>query len=67
MNIERDYEPLDLKNVTVKDFTKEAQDFKDKLNNIIIDFSSINTLKGEKTLLEQAFQDTKKQIIEYHG
>jgi hypothetical protein len=67
MNIERDYEPLDLKNVTVKDFTKEAQDFKDKLNNIIIDFSSINTLKGEKTLLEQAFQDTKKQILEYHG
>ena len=67
MNIERDYEPLDLKNVTVKDFTKEAQDFKDKLNNIVIDFSSINTLKGEKTLLEQAFQDTKKQILEYHG
>jgi hypothetical protein len=67
MNIERDYEPLDLKNIMVKDFTKEAQDFKDKLNNIVIDFSSMSFLKGEKTLLEQAFQDTKKQILEYHG
>lgn len=67
MNIERDYEPIDLKNIMVKDFTEETQNLKDKLNNIIIDFSSINTLKGEKTLLEQAFQDTKKQILEYHG
>ena len=67
MNIERDYEPLDLKNIMVKDFTQETQNLKEVLNNIVIDFSSINTLKGEKTLLEQAFQDTKKQIIEYYG
>jgi hypothetical protein len=67
MNIEKDYEPLDLKNIMVKDFTEETQNLKEVLNNIVIDFSSINTLKGEKTLLEQAFQDTKKQIIEYHG
>jgi hypothetical protein len=64
MNIERDYELLDLKNIAVKDYTEEAQNFKNKLNNILIDFSSINTLKGEKTLLEQAFQDTKKQILD---
>ena len=67
MNIERDYEPLDLKNIMVKDFTEETQNLKEVLNKIVIDFSSINTLKGEKTLLEQSFQDTKKQILEYHG
>lgn len=67
MNIERDYEPLDLKNIMVKDFTEEAQKLKEVLDNIVIDFSSMKTLKGEKTLLEQAFQDTKKQILEYHG
>jgi len=67
MNIEKDYEPLDLKNIMVADFTEQAQNLKEVLNNIVIDFSSINTLKGEKTLLEQAFQDTKKQILEYHG
>lgn len=67
MNIEKDYEPLDLKSITVKDYTLEAQNLKEVLNNIPIDFSSINTLKGEKTLLEQAFQDTKKQILEYYG
>jgi hypothetical protein len=64
MNIEKDYEPLDLKNVMFKDFTEQTQNLKDKLNNIIIDFSMIHSLVGEKTLLEQSFQDTKKQIIE---
>ena len=67
MNIERDYEPLDLKNIMVKDFTEQTQKLKEVLDNIVIDFSSMKTLKGEKTLLEQAFQDTKKQILEYHG
>jgi hypothetical protein len=51
----------------VADFTEQAQNLKEVLNNIVIDFSSMSTLKGEKTLLEQAFQDTKKQILEYHG
>ena len=64
MNIEKDYEPLDLKNVMFKNYTEQTQNLKDKLNNIIIDFSMIHSLVGEKTLLEQSFQDTKKQIIE---
>lgn len=67
MNIEKDYQPLDLKNIMVKDFKEEVELLRYRLNRITIDFSSINSLKGEKTLLEQAFQDTKKQIIEYHG
>ena len=67
MNIEKDYEKIDLKNVMFKDYTEQTQNLKEVLNNIVIDFSSINTLKGEKTLLEQAFQDTKKQILEYYG
>jgi hypothetical protein len=67
MNIEKDYEPLDLKNIMVKDFREEVELLRYRLNRITIDFSSINSLKGEKTLLEQSFQDTKKQILEYHG
>jgi hypothetical protein len=67
MNIEKDYEKIDLKNVMFKDYTEQTQNLKEVLNNIVIYFSSISTLKGEKTLLEQAFQDTKKQILEYHG
>jgi len=67
MNIEKDYQPIDLKNVMFKNYTEQTQNLKDKLNNIIIDFSMIHSLVGEKTLLEQSFQDTKKQILEYHG
>jgi hypothetical protein len=67
MNIEKDYEKIDLKNIMFKDYTEQTQNLKEVLNKIVIDFSSINTLKGEKTLLEQSFQDTKKQILEYHG
>jgi hypothetical protein len=64
MNIEINYEPLDLKNVMVKNFTEETQNLKEVLNKIVIDFSMIHSLVGEKTLLEQSFQETKKQIIE---
>jgi hypothetical protein len=64
MNIEKDYQPIDLKNVMFKNYTEQTQNLKDKLNNIIIDFSMIHSLVGEKTLLEQSFQDTKKQILE---
>jgi hypothetical protein len=67
MNIEINYEPLDLKNIMVKDFGEEVEKLRNRLNYITIDFSSINTIKGEKTLLEQSFQDTKKQILEYYG
>jgi hypothetical protein len=64
MNIEINYQPLDLKNVMVKDFGQEVENLRVRLNYITIDFSSINTINGEKTLLEQAFQDTKKQILD---
>jgi hypothetical protein len=64
MNIEKDYEPINLKNILVADFTEQTQNLKKVLDNIVIDFSSITILKGEKTLLEQAFQDTKKQILD---
>ena len=64
MNIEKDYKPLDLKNIMVTDFKEHTQNLKKVLDNIVIDFSLVGALKGEKTLLEQAFQDTKKQILD---
>lgn len=63
MNIEKDYQPIDLKNIMFGNYTEQTQNLKDKLNNIVIDFSLIHSLVGEKTLLEQSFQDTKKQIL----
>ena len=63
MNIEINYQPLDLKNVMVKDFKEEVELLRYRLNHITVDFSPINILKGEKTLLEQAFQVTKKELI----
>ena len=43
-------------------------EIKVELENVTIkDFSSIKQLKGEKILLEQAFQDTKKEILENYG
>ena len=46
-----------------KDFNEETQYRKGLLSQVNIDFSSINTLKGEKTLMELAFQETKKELI----
>ena len=54
---------IDLDNVMFKDFNEETQYRKGLLSQVNIDFSSINTLKGEKTLMELAFQETKKELI----
>ena len=54
---------IDLDNVKFKDFNEETQYRKDLLSNVDIDFSSISTLRGEKTLMELAFQETKKELV----
>lgn len=54
---------IDLDNVMFKDFKEETQYRKNLLSKVEIDFSSIPTLKGEKTLMELAFQATKNELI----
>jgi hypothetical protein len=54
---------IDLDNVKFKDFTEETQYRKDLLSKFNLDFTSISTLRGEKTLMELAFQETKKELV----
>lgn len=58
---------VELENVVIKDFRLDVESKKREFENHILDFSSITQLKGEKLLLEQAFQDTKKEILENYG
>lgn len=46
---------LDIQNISLTDFRKETQEKKDILSKVEIDFSSIKSLKGDKTLLQKAF------------
>jgi hypothetical protein len=54
---------IDLDNIMFKDFNEETQYRKGLLSKVNIDFSSISTLKGEKTLMELAFQQTKNELV----
>ena len=63
IEIYNDETKIELDNIMFKDFNEETQYRKDLLSKFDIDFSSISTLKGEKTLMELAFQHTKKELV----
>jgi hypothetical protein len=63
MYIEKDNQPIDLKNVMFTDFREETQLMKNKLMDESIDFSSIKKLVGEKNIMELAFQQTKVELL----
>lgn len=63
IQIFKDNERLDFENILFKDFKEDTNKFVDVLRLTTIDFSSINKLKGEKTLLEKAFRDEKTEIL----
>jgi hypothetical protein len=52
-----------IENEFVKLSKEEISKVREVLSNTVIDFSSINKLKGEKTLLEKAFQDEKAESL----
>jgi hypothetical protein len=52
-----------LENEFVKLSEEEISKVREVLRNTVIDFSSINKLKGEKTLLEKAFRDEKTESL----
>jgi len=67
MNIEiklHNYQ-VTLENVIIPDYTSKFDEYRKTFENHFIDFSSISTLKGEKTILENCFQQTKKDLLEY--
>lgn len=53
---------LNIEDVSIADFSEELKYNKIILSNVEIDFSLIKTLKGEKGLLELAFNDTLKEL-----
>ena len=63
IEIYNDEVKIDLDNIMFKDFNEETQFRKDKLSKIQHDFDSISKLKGEKTLMELSFQQTKNELV----
>lgn len=60
MEIYKDEIELDIKNISFNNFKEEIKEKKQILENHVIDFSSIHSLKGDKNTLEAAFQFIKK-------
>jgi len=56
---------IKLENVVVTDYSADFKKLREKFENNIIDFSSISRLKGDKTMLENTFQQTKKEFLDY--
>lgn len=61
MNIYKDGIELDIKNISFNNFKQEVKEKKEILENMEIEFSSIHKLKGDKNVLEIAFQNIKKE------
>ena len=49
--------------MTKKEIKKELAIMKDNLQKVEINFSMINSLKGNKELLDRAFKETKTQLL----
>ena len=66
MNIEVKLQNLHFKleNVEIPDYSSGFDKMRNSFENHFIDFSSITTLKGEKLILENTFQQTKKELLE---
>ena len=58
---------IELENVTVKDFRLDLVLRKNEFENYVLNFNSISHLKGDKTILEEVFQNTKKETLENYG
>jgi hypothetical protein len=54
---------IDTNNLSVTDLGDILTQQKNKLKETPLGFSCIKTLKGEKNILEQAFQDTKQEML----
>ena len=56
---------IKLDNVVVPDYSADFDKLRKSFENNIIDFSTISRLKGEKTMLENSFQQTKQELLDY--
>lgn len=56
---------IKLENVVVPDYSANFDKLRKNFENNIIDFSTISRLKGDKTMLENSFQQTKQELLDY--
>lgn len=63
IEIERYGVKIEMENILITDFGKFLESQMENRKDSKIDFSSIHTLHGEKNIMEQAFQDVKKESI----
>jgi len=63
IEIERYGVKIVMENILITDFGEFLQSQIENRKDNKIDFSSIGTLHGEKKIMEQAFQDVKKESI----
>jgi hypothetical protein len=61
MKIEMNSAELDVKNILLNN---EMVKMRETLFNINIDFTSIKMLRGDKKILDIAFNDTKKEFLD---
>jgi hypothetical protein len=63
IEIFKDNDFIDMSNLSVTDFGDFVQSQIDNRKDMVIDFKSINVLKGEKIILEELFQIEKKEQL----
>jgi hypothetical protein len=63
IEIERYGVKIEMENILITDFGEFLQSQIENRKDNKIDFSSIHNLYGEKNIMEQAFQDIKKESI----
>jgi hypothetical protein len=63
IEIYKDETRLEMENILITDFGEFVESQKERRKGITIDFSVIKLLQGEKNILEQTFQDEKKESL----
>lgn len=63
IEIYRNEEKLEMENILITDFGEFVESQKENRRDMKIDFSVIKLLQGEKNILEQVFQDEKKETL----
>lgn len=65
MNIEiyNDQKQINIEEFLMDNFVENIQGLRFKLKNKSVDFSSIKKLRGDKTILNEAFKQTKFEEI----
>lgn len=63
IEIYRNEELIEMENILITDFGEFLNSQIERRKDLKIDFSVIKNLQGEKNILEQAFQDEKKESL----